>query len=261
MTTYQLQVQGVGPVDLTVDEFGEGPVYLVLHGGGGPTTVAAFAQSFAASRGVRVIVPIHPGFGGTARPENFNTVRQLASLYVSLLDELGANEVTVIGNSIGGWIAAEIALLGSPRVSGVVLANAVGIDVPGHPVADFFSLTLDEVFARSYFNPEPFLFDPSTLPPEVLAIQAGNRVSLAAYAGTSMNDSTLEERLSEITVPVLVVWGDSDRIVDVDYGRAFAEAIPTARFQVISQSGHMPQLETPEELASAIWAFSNREAQ
>jgi pimeloyl-ACP methyl ester carboxylesterase len=260
MTTYQLDLDGVGDVELTVDEFGEGEPFLVLHGGGGPTTVASFAQSFALSQGVRAIVPVHPGFGGTARPDRLRTVRQLASLYAALLDELAANDVTVIGNSIGGWIAAEIALRSSPRVSGVVLANAVGIEVPGHPVADFFSLTLDEVFARSYFNPEPFRFDPTTLPPEIMAIQAGNRATLALYAGTSMTDPSLEERLSQVTVPVLVVWGDSDHIVDLDYGRAFAAAIPTARFQVLSQSGHMPQLETPDELIDAIRTFRASDA-
>ena len=187
-------------------------------------------------------------------------MRQLASLYVALLDEVGATDVTVIGNSIGGWIAAEIALLASPRVSGVVLVDAVGIEVPGHPVADYFSLTLNEVFDLSYFNPAPFIFDPATLPPEVVSVQAGNRASLSTYAGTSMIDATLEERLSEITVPVLVVWGDSDRIVDVDYGRAFAEAIPTARLHVISQSGHLPQLETPQQLGDVIWAFATPDA-
>ena len=78
--------------------------------------------------------------------------------------QLGLQDVTVIGNSIGGWITAEIALVKSPRVSGIVLIDAVGIEVPGHPVADFFSLTMDQVFRLSFHNPEPFRIDPRRCP-------------------------------------------------------------------------------------------------
>jgi pimeloyl-ACP methyl ester carboxylesterase len=78
--------------------------------------------------------------------------RALAALYLALFDRLDLNDVTVVGNSIGGWIAAEMAVLGSPRISGLVLVDAVGIEVPGHPVADSFSLTVDQVFQLSFHN-------------------------------------------------------------------------------------------------------------
>ena len=133
----------------------------------------------------------------------------------------------MIGNSIGGWITAEMALLASPRVSGVVLVDAVGIEVPGHPIADFFSLTMDQVFTLSFHNPEPFRIDPATLPPAAQAIAAGNRAALAAYAGAAMSDPTLAGRLARLELPTLVLWGDSDQIVDPGYGRAYAAAIPT----------------------------------
>jgi pimeloyl-ACP methyl ester carboxylesterase len=118
--------------------------FLLLHGGGGPVT--GFGELLAAERPARVISPYHPGFGGSPRPEALTTVGELAALYAELIDQLGLDDVTVVGNSIGGWIAAEMALLKSPRISRIILVNAVGIEVPGHPVADFFSLTLDQVF-------------------------------------------------------------------------------------------------------------------
>ena len=162
--------------------------------------------------------------------------------------------MTVIGNSIGGWIAAEIALLRSPHVSGIVLIDAVGLDVPGHPVADFFAMTMDEVFTRTFHDPAKFRFDPTTLPPEAQAVAAGNRGALAAYAGASMSDPALAGRLANLELPALVLWGDSDRIADPDYGRAYASAIPGAKFQLLTDTGHAPQQETPDQVLHAIRA-------
>jgi pimeloyl-ACP methyl ester carboxylesterase len=196
---------------------------------------------------------VHPGFGGTRRPEALDGIGGLAALYTALLDKLDLAEVTVVGNSVGGWIAAEMALLESSRIRSTILVDAVGIEVPGHPVADFFSLTMDEVFALSFHNPDPFRIDPTTLPAAAQAIAAGNRAALAVYAGVSMSDPRLMQRLSSLEMPTLVLWGDSDRIVDPDYGRAFAAAIPMARFQLLNDTGHMPQMETPEQTLEAIW--------
>jgi pimeloyl-ACP methyl ester carboxylesterase len=134
-----------------------------------------------------------------------------------------------------------------------VLIDAVGIEVPGHPVADFFSLTMDQVFQRSFHNPEPFRVDPATLPPAARKIAAGNRAAISVYAGTTMTDPTLAGRLGTLEIPTLVLWGDSDGIVDIEYGRAYADAIPMARFQLLPQTGHSPQQETPDQVIHAIW--------
>jgi pimeloyl-ACP methyl ester carboxylesterase len=152
---YTVNLDGAGPVDVTVSEAGEGRPFLLLHGGGGPDTVARFGDTLAAAEHVRVLVPIHPGFGGTSRPEALHSVRGLAALYVALLDQLGLDDVTVIGNSIGGWIAAEIAILNSPRVSRAILIDAAGLEVPGHPVADFFSLTPGSGLRAQLPQPRP----------------------------------------------------------------------------------------------------------
>ena len=200
-----------------------------------------------------MLVPTHPGFGGTGRPGPLDSVAGLAALCQGLLDQLDLADVTVVGNSIGGWIAAEIALLKSPRVSGIVLIDAVGIEVPGHLVADFFGLSMDQVFALSFHHPEKFSFDPTTLPPAAQAVAAGNRAAIAVYAGSDMTDPGLRERLGTLEIPTLVLWGESDGMVDVEYGRAYAAAIPMARFQLLPETGHSPQLETPDQVMRAIW--------
>jgi pimeloyl-ACP methyl ester carboxylesterase len=86
---------------------------------------------------------------------------------------------------------------------------------------------------------------------------AGDRSALAAYAGTSMCDPGLIERLSAMEAPTLVLWGDSDRIVDPEYGRAYAAAIPTARFELLGATGHLPQLETPGQLLQVIRNYAD----
>ena len=159
----------------------------------------------------------------------------------------------VIGNSVGGWIAAELALLGSPRISRLVLLDAVGIEVEGHSVADVSGLALPEIQALSFHDPTPFRVDPASVPDSQKAIMAANATALAVYAGSqAMADPTLLGRLSGVRIPTLVLWGESDRIVEPPYGQAYAAAIPGARFEVLPGTGHVPQMETPELVIQAM---------
>jgi pimeloyl-ACP methyl ester carboxylesterase len=246
-----------GPVSVTVSDQGSGRPFLLLHGGGGPFTVAGFAERLGGTPDARVLTPTHPGFGGTPRPESLGTIAGLAALYAALLEQLDLHDVTVVGNSIGGWITAELALLGSPRVGRVVLVGAVGIVVDGHPVADPFAISLPELIERSYYNPAAFAINPATLTDAQRAGAAANRAALAVYGGQpSAGDATLRGRLAKVAVPALVVWGEADRIGDVEYGRAYAAAIPRAEFTLLAKTGHMPQVETPELLLRAILDFT-----
>jgi pimeloyl-ACP methyl ester carboxylesterase len=254
-TSRAIPLPGAGTIELQFTERGDGDAYLVLHGGAGPLSVVGFAELLAARLQARVIAPTHPGFAGTVRPDRLRTPEQLARLYLALLDDLDLSGVTVVGNSLGGWIAAEMAVAGSLRLKAVILVDAVGIEVPSHPVADFFSLTLDQVAEFSYYEPDKFRIDPAKMPPAQLAAMPGNRAALAVYGG-EMIDPTLRDRLKVVSLPVLVLWGESDRIVDPEYGRAFAEAIPGARFELLKETGHVPQVETPELLASRIGYFA-----
>jgi pimeloyl-ACP methyl ester carboxylesterase/quercetin dioxygenase-like cupin family protein len=254
--THHVSVDGIGAVDVTLTDRGQGRTFLLLHGGAGPQSVTGFADLLAAD-GARVIAPVHPGFDGTPRPEGLASVPGVAALYVTLLDGLDLTDVTVIGNSIGGWIASEMALLGSARIGRLVLVDAVGIEVADHPVVDFFSLTLDDVARLSYHDPDRFGIDPAAMSEAQREVMAGNRAALAVYGG-AMTDPTLRDRLSGVGVPTLVLWGEADRIVDPDYGRAFAAAIPGARFRLLARTGHVPQIETPQQLLSPIRDFTAR---
>src|SRR5262249_37720172 len=155
--------------------------FLLLHGGAGPASVGGFADLLAARWNARVLAPTHPGFAGTPRPESFVGVKALAGLYADLLDREDLWDVTVIGNSIGGWSASERALLNSPRVSGIVLVDAVGIDVPEHPVTDVSKITPEELRGLSFHDPSRAV--PGK--PDLGALQA--------YTQMRMTDPTLRD--------------------------------------------------------------------
>src|SRR5216110_3440333 len=125
------------------DERGNsGRPILILHGGGGPQTVAGLAAGLSKAH---VLVPTHPGFAGEPRPEWFDSIDDLALTYLDLLERLNLHEVMVIGFSIGDWIASELAVRDTTRLSSIVLVDAVGIQVEGHEIADVFPVTPDEL--------------------------------------------------------------------------------------------------------------------
>ena len=257
--TAHLTVTGIGPVPVTYTDSGAGQPVLLLHGGAGPFSVAGFAALMDAAD-YRVVVPVHPGFDGTPRPPGLASMAGLAAVYAALLHELDLIDVCVIGNSVGGWIAAELALAESAaadrRVGSVVLVDAAGLQIDDAPVPDFFTLTLDQVAELSYYNPEAFRINPAALPAERAAAMAANRSALLDYAGTAMADPGLRGRLAAISMPVLVVWGAADRMIPVQHGRAYGAGIPGASFRLIDHAGHLPQLETPEELMAAVREFT-----
>ncbi len=258
-TTRVLTIEGIGSVPVTVTELGTGQPVLLLHGGAGPFSVAAFAESLAAAN-ARVLAPVHPGFDGTPRPGQLATIKALAAVYLQLMEDLELTDVCVIGNSIGGWIAAEIALADSARpasrVGSVVLVDAAGLELDATPIVDFFSLSTAEVTELSWHEPALHRIDPATLTDQQQAARAANGAALLAYAGRSSADAGLLGRLPAISIPALVVWGAADRIVPLAHGRAYADAIPGAELHVIATAGHLPQLETPADLLALVGDFA-----
>ena len=87
-------------------------------------------------------------------------------------------------------------------------------------------------------------------------MMAANRAALEVYAGRAMADPGLLDRLPSVTVPVLAIWGEADCIIPAEHGRAYAKAIPGARFLLLPEAGHLPQLETPDRLLAAVLDFA-----
>lgn len=248
-----MRLQGL---DIDVVRKGAGQPLVMLHGGGGPVAAMPFADRLAEH--FEVIAPVHPGFGGSAIPDHFDRVDDLAFLYLDLLDALDVDDVIVMGFSMGGWTAAELATMNSSRLAKLILVDPVGVKVGGREdrdIADIFALPPDELVRRLFHDPANAP-DPATMTDEQLQIVAGNRTALAVYTWEPyMHNPKLPHRLHRITVPTHFIWGASDGVVTVDYGRRFCAMIDGAQMTVIENAGHAPQAEQPEAFVDSVLAF------
>lgn len=240
---------------VTLTEAGTGRTALILHGGGGPATVQSIAAHLSGT--MHVITPTHPGWDGTERPGWLADVTDLALAYLQFLRDEGYRDVLVIGSSVGGWIGAEMAVHDDgDLITGLVLMDSAGVLIEGQPMLDFFALDARGVAEYSFHDPDRFYVDPATIPPEQAALRAANMATLRVLAGDPyMHDPELLGRLGQVKIPVLVLWGDSDRIFTPEYGRAFAGAFPDAQFTIIADAGHMPFLEQPAATFDALDSY------
>jgi len=245
-------------VQLEVVELGQGRPIVVLHGETGLDPQAPFLDLLAAHG--RVIAPSHPGFGHSPDTETIDTIDDLAYLYLDLLAEQDLCEVTLLGFSLGGWIAAEMAVKSTDRLAKLILVAPLGIKVGDREtrdIPDIFALTADEVTRLQYHDPTRAVVDYTTLSDDALTVIARNREATTLYAWEPyFHNPKLRQRLHRIHIPTLCLWGASDRFVTPGYyGAAYREAIPGARLEVIERAGHFPHLEQPEAFVERVRQF------
>ena len=219
-----------------------------------------------AAQSYRVVAPSHPGFGLSERPEWLDSVDDLAYVYLDLLRDLGPSHV--IGFGFGGWIAAELAVRCEDYLRSLVLVDAVGVKVGDRltrDVADTFVMRPREFLEVAWHDTDAGagvmkLAGLSELTDDEALTVMRNRESAALYGWNPfMHNPKLAGRLGRIRLPSLVLWGESDRIVTPEYGRAFAKRIPGAAFETIAEAGHYPYLEQPEAFAGAVTAFLQKQ--
>lgn len=244
----------IAGVDLEIETRGSGRPMLVLHGGEGLGADRPWLDLLARSH--KVIAPHHPGFGRSSLPDWFGTVDDLAYLYLDLAQKLDLRDATLVGASFGGWVAAEMMVRSTARFSRLVLAAPLGIKVRGHldrDIADMHAMTRDEFLAHAFADPAKGQIDTSKLSDMEIAAIVRGREALTLFGWKPyMHNPRLKRWLHRIDKPTLVLHGDKDRIVSADYARAYAAAIPGAKFQAITSCGHFPLWEQPDAVARLI---------
>lgn len=247
----------IAGVALELFEAGQGGGLIFLHSGQGYDPWQPFAAQLAAKR--RVIAPSHPGFGKSSLPDWLDSIDDIAYVYLELLDQLGVEEVDIVGCSIGGWIAAEMASKMPKQIRRLVLIGPAGVKVgvaDKLDIPDVFAKPQEEVDKLLYHDPVAMAPDFAKLSDEELAIVFRNREALALLTWEPwMHNPKLKHRLHRVDAPALFVRGDSDGLISADYLDAYARLLPNARTQTIAAAGHLPHLEQPQALASAIATF------
>lgn len=242
----------VSGVKTHVLEAGDGPPVLYLHGAGAPGVWNEWHDAIAAEH--RLLAPSHPGFGDSDRPEWLQGIDDMVFFYLDFLDQLGLDRVSLVGSSVGGWIAAELATVQPKRVEKLVLAGAAGLYTPELPMADMFFLTPEQL--------RPLLFyDPSAIPapqptPELMRRQYKGLVTMARIAWNPyLHNPKLARRLARITAPTLIVWGDHDGLIPPGYAQKWEELIRGSSIAMIERCGHNIVGERPKEFAAEVSAF------
>lgn len=248
-----------GKFSVEVNTFGSGEPLLYLHGAGGLTGFDPFLEELG--KDFKVIAPHLPGFGESTGGELLEDVIDAALFYHELMDELGIPSANIVGHSMGGMLASEVAALDVHRAKKLVLVGPAGFWLDENPIPDFFALDLSELGAYLFHDPKSafaqmFLAVPDDL--DKLAdmyVERVKRFSMASKFLWPIPDRGLKKRAYRIAAPTLLLWGSSDRLIPPVYAGEFTKHIKNARVQMIAEAGHMLPYEQQDAFCKAVRGF------
>jgi pimeloyl-ACP methyl ester carboxylesterase len=235
---------------------GSGAPLIFLHGASGHTGWLPVLDRL--SRDFDVLVPEHPGFGSSDDPPWLDRASDLAYFYLDLMEALRLERVHLMGTSLGGWIAAELAVRNTARLASLTLICAVGITAAGAPVDDMFRMSAEENARRFYVDPERVRRRLELLGSADPRLLVRNRSTVVRLAYPHFVNPELAKWLHRIDVPTLLVWGENDGLVPPRFGAAWRDLVPGATLVVIPQAGHAPFEEQPDAFLAAFADFLAR---
>ena len=237
---------------------GSGEPLLYLHGASGAPAVLPFMEKLA--QRFDMLVPEHPGFGASDEPGWLENMHDLAYFYLDVLESLELRGLHLVGSSLGGWLALEMAVRDASRLKSLLLVGPAGVSVPGVKPGDVFLWSPEELTRNLFFDPalaEKMLAQPMT--PELLDVSLKNRHTVARLGWEPrMHDPFLRKWLHRVNVPVKIVWGEADKILPVAYAGEFKKLMPAAEVEIIPRCGHLPQAERPEEFCDIVMRFAGK---
>src|SRR5919109_2043253 len=228
---------------------------LYLHGADGLGEWPLILDTLAER--CEVIVPDHPGFGGSEAPAWIDDVSDLAYCYLDAIEALGLSGVHIVGQSLGGWIGLEMAVRSTERLRSLTLISAAGIHVKGVTKADIFIIDPEELARLAYADPklgEDAAARASTDKYQDIAIL--NRIASARFGWQPrLFNPRLERWLHPVQNPTHIIWGDGDRIIPPAYAEALHRLIPGSTLTMIANAGHLPHVERAAAVAQAMQTF------
>jgi pimeloyl-ACP methyl ester carboxylesterase len=247
-----------GGTRISVLSAGDGFPLVYLHGagdlGGWLPALGGLSGSF------RVVRPDHPGFNGSDDAPGVDSVAAMADLYVRILDALGVDRCHLVGTSLGGWLAAELALRIPARVARLVLVDPAGLPA-ATPAPNMFEVAPEVLVELTCGDAESLAAgrarDAAVRADAVLRERRGrNGATTARLAGEPyLHDPGLAARLPGLRTPTLLVWGALDGLCPVETADRWTAALPDARLHVVDGAGHLPLVDRPAEFVQVVNEF------
>ena len=240
-----------------VFESGSGTPLLFLHSAGGLTEDSPFIAALA--RRWHVFAPLLPGYGDSEGAESLRDMLGVTLHSFDLIEVLGLDRPILVGHSLGGMIAAEMAAVAPREVERLGLIAPAGLWLDDHPVPDLFSKLPHELPALLFHDPQfgervltagADFDDPKFL--EAFIIRNTRQLAMAGKLLFPIPERGLAERLYRIRAKTVLVWGESDRVVPPAHGEAFRQAIAGAELIRIPAAGHMVIVEQPDAVVAAL---------
>ena len=235
---------------------GSGEPLLFLHGASGAPAIMPFMEKLA--QRFDVLVPEHPGYGLSAEPEWLENIHDAAYFYLDFLKKMELTRTLVVGSSMGGWIAMEMAVRDASRIKSLVLVSPAGISAPGVQPADIFLMPPEDLVRRLFHDQkfaEQRLAEPVT--PESVDMSLKNRHTTARLAWEPrLHDPHLPKWLHRIEVPVKLIWGEHDRILPVQFVEQYRKLFPRADVSIVKNAGHLPHAEKADEFCDLVQRFA-----
>jgi pimeloyl-ACP methyl ester carboxylesterase len=249
----------VGQTELYLLKGGQGRACLVLHGIEGHEGWLSFHQALAEH--ATVYAPSHPGYGHTPAPDWISSIQHQAVFYLWFLQASGLDNVDLVGTGIGGWIAAQMAVMCSDRLRSLTLIDAAGIKPEQAEIFDVFIARWRDVielgFVDAPTSPEYQRIYGATPIQEFGGIrEAGRTMSMRMCFKPYMYDPALPGMLAKIDVPTLVIHGQNDRIMPLECASLYQQAIPHATLKLLENCGHFAHLDRPEDVAQLVSEFT-----
>jgi pimeloyl-ACP methyl ester carboxylesterase len=247
----------VGDTPVEMFTGGSGPPLLFLHGAGGNAGWQPYHEEL--SREYTVYVPSQPGFNGTPRPSWVYTINDVCHFNLEMVQQLGLNQYILMGSSMGGWAAAEMAAMCHHDLKGLVLVDAAGIKPEKGEIAEIFMVSSQTRLKQRFYDPAQVAnYEQYTreLTPEEQVVEHSNREMASRLCWRPyLHNLSLPHYLRKVPTPTLIVWGKQDAIIPVECAQLYHKALPHATVKVIDNCGHSPAIEKPQEFLPAVRGF------
>src|SRR5437016_4133377 len=246
------QTISVGGIDVHAWTGGQGEPLMVLHGAGGNRGWTRWVEQVA--QRFTVWAPTHPGFGRSGDAPWMESIDDLARFYLWFIDAAGLGRPHVLGHSIGGWVAAELATMSPRSIDRLVLVAPGGLKPERGEILDIFYHPPAEVRSRSVHDPTAIpewdeLFGRAPTAAELETAVRNQEMTARLTWKPYMHNPRLARFLPRVTNPALIVWGREDRVVPLDCGEQYRRLLGNATLSVLDKCGHRPPIEQPDTFA------------